>query len=1255
MNSLSLRSESQSRSSNSLESTDTSGSGRWVKPERVDDLLWRLSTPSEKRQLQVEQQLDDDVLSPLKDAAADPEKFEQMVRTAFGQSVSTDNIESLRQSLLDGSFEAPDVVLSNAATLGTASGAYDAKANTIYLDQAVVGSDAGAATLAEELGHALDTRLNVSDARGDEGAIFSRLLSGESINQNSLTALRAENDHGEIVIDGRRLAVEFRDEGGYTGSDYPWNPGGVALSPPARSSSTPEPAASPAAPRSVGYTGSDYPWNPGGAVFNPPARPPAPPEPTARVNASITFATHFEIFDNPQGGTDNRSTSEDIEEIATGDFDVDAINQRLLDSGVAQEDLAGTRADIVQTANLIRNDDEFRIMLDVAGDEPGAKPDYHFSIADAEAAMMTLTVDSSHPRVLAAREQVIRRAVADEFARDSDVTVFEAVLSDDSRLGVLTEREERMALDAALDTWMPRETHAMRAPHQAEHLLTELAQGPDGELYERIRSQYIARSVALVNTESPEQETGANGTLKRQEAATLASSVFYSTYGDTQATRDLFADLTEPTALALADALALDRTDSSFNSNFANVPLDTRAYSAVVAIAQLEPGAASVPEQAFVRAVFTSLPARYQSGLGDEVLNDFHSQVGFALTSDLSDQPIARGHESARLADILGTSQGLDLLAFNENRDIGQRATALALTRENAHWTAETFTLTDSVWSNPAVMHEFARPRAQAYLDHRGDTPVIFRGSALENQIGTAVGLAPDSYPQGESAADIAAREQAVANGEFSYFENEYSAGIIAEIAEEIRAVGGVNPAVTIVPVQYSSDQSGVQELVIFRVVDENDPSVERFVDATGAYFTDIEDWRADNQLPPGYYTLPTEGRLTRAPLTLSGAGIPEQEIMLEGDVTRSTVDTWQEHATMWLDRGVAAGALVAGGAILIGSGGTAAPFVIGAAGAYGAVRAGDRLVDRYTHHRPLRLDDPGARRDWLDLGLGVVGFGSGAALFRTARLAQSATPLANLGQWANIASRTNQLGSALDAASAANDGYSLVTNWDELDGNQRASMALNIAFWSGAGLAQHRIGRSASQSAGDPAGLYDTDSLRYQWLDAHQDTNWRSNSSRPAEYRWTDTVPPIRAGHVIEGHLRYNNSGSPIDNNPGTGYHHRAGGVDAEWHRTTITSTVDANGLYQGSVEFWDPLSRSWLPKRADSTFFPDSFSEAQVHQAIQEAYIDAGSPGANANQQFTGTTESGFDINFRVGKVADASGNLVPGIVSAYPVFTP
>ncbi len=127
----------------------------------------------------------------------------------------------MRQRALAGDFTwLPRIEVVDASVLsdqsgtqgaGTGMGAYDAANDRILLSRELLGGDAGRAldVLTEEIGHGLDARLNSLDTAGDEGAVFARLSSGDTLGASELASLRAEDDSGTINVNGQDVEVEF--------------------------------------------------------------------------------------------------------------------------------------------------------------------------------------------------------------------------------------------------------------------------------------------------------------------------------------------------------------------------------------------------------------------------------------------------------------------------------------------------------------------------------------------------------------------------------------------------------------------------------------------------------------------------------------------------------------------------------------------------------------------------------------------------------------------------------------------------------------------------------------------------------------------------------------------------------------------------------------------------------------------------------------------------------------------------------------
>lgn len=158
------------------------------------------------------------VVERLRHSAADPGAFGALMRQSFGDDVDAQAVERLRTRIVSGDIrwlpnfravEAP--VLDDAVGLRSGAAAYVEQTDTVLVSRVALHGDPLEATdlVAEELGHALDVRLNATDTQGDEGEVFARLSAGEILGADTLSALRREDDHGEISLDGQRVAVEY--------------------------------------------------------------------------------------------------------------------------------------------------------------------------------------------------------------------------------------------------------------------------------------------------------------------------------------------------------------------------------------------------------------------------------------------------------------------------------------------------------------------------------------------------------------------------------------------------------------------------------------------------------------------------------------------------------------------------------------------------------------------------------------------------------------------------------------------------------------------------------------------------------------------------------------------------------------------------------------------------------------------------------------------------------------------------------------
>jgi polygalacturonase len=145
---------------------------------------------------------------------ATSEEFYQTIDLAFGNSVIARQVEDLQHQWLTNEFEdVPHIQIRSAVELNGALGAFCRETNTIYLSEGFIAQNASdpltiSNILLEEFGHFVDSKINVLDAAGDEGAIFAALVQGVYLNESALQILKAEDDSATVTLDGKVFQVE---------------------------------------------------------------------------------------------------------------------------------------------------------------------------------------------------------------------------------------------------------------------------------------------------------------------------------------------------------------------------------------------------------------------------------------------------------------------------------------------------------------------------------------------------------------------------------------------------------------------------------------------------------------------------------------------------------------------------------------------------------------------------------------------------------------------------------------------------------------------------------------------------------------------------------------------------------------------------------------------------------------------------------------------------------------------------------------
>jgi len=134
----------------------------------------------------------------------DPE-YSQKLETAFGTDFNREVADKLFNSFADRNFtNIPTIKIVNRGAIAGGNGAFSDNTQKVYLAVEFINKYASNTAritdvLIEEIGHFVDSQINEIDATGDEGDIFSELVLGNTLSDEALKALKAENDKVTVV------------------------------------------------------------------------------------------------------------------------------------------------------------------------------------------------------------------------------------------------------------------------------------------------------------------------------------------------------------------------------------------------------------------------------------------------------------------------------------------------------------------------------------------------------------------------------------------------------------------------------------------------------------------------------------------------------------------------------------------------------------------------------------------------------------------------------------------------------------------------------------------------------------------------------------------------------------------------------------------------------------------------------------------------------------------------------------------------
>ena len=623
---------------------------------------------------------------------------------------------------------------------------------------------------------------------------------------------------------------------------------------------------------------------------------------------------------------------------------------------------------------------------------------------------------------------------------DSSEKVRDA-LTGRSELGAMNSDEQRVLADRMIDRWDAGRGDGASGPSR---LVEALGEAPDSRA---VVGQQLAARASRISQATPYDPAKPDENWEARARADSYARTAVAAAGDSEdpAAAGRLRAMTEQ--LGPQGAAGFGQALSGSGETLSGQRNDDLSRT----LDALNGGSPSEARSAFVQNAFARTGASsyddpdLQRAMGGAIAREWHP-----------DDPAAASRDAERLSGILATDQGRRLLGQGgeDGPSLETRVNGLATVRADPSITGDTLERTDDPWTNPAIIAPTAQASARQYLDTRGDAPVALSGSDLDNTVGTAMGMQPTVPP----GTDPAQAEAAAARGQFNFYGTGEAAEPVKKVADQIRGIAGNGPAnVAVLPVTYSDGKTGPVQVPLFRVTDPS--GAERYVDNTGRRYDDFEDWRTDNKLPPGTQVYPEGGHLR--------AGADGKVALGQGN-TPETVDSFGEHLTSFVDKAALVGGIVAGGVLIVGTGGLATPAVLAGAGAgavaagagaWGAYRSGSELVDRGQHGQSLNpITDSEARGLWLNLGASVASVGAFGSAARLAQLGKAGRAVAPLE--ASLHGYTQAGAFALDTAATANMGIETARNWDRMSGGERAQSILQMGFWGvGAGVGMRASG----------------------------------------------------------------------------------------------------------------------------------------------------------------------------------------------------
>ncbi|HKX42940.1 MAG TPA: DUF4781 domain-containing protein, partial [Burkholderiaceae bacterium] len=383
---------------------------------------------------------------------------------------------------------------------------------------------------------------------------------------------------------------------------------------------------------------------------------------------------------------------------------------------------------------------------------------------------------------------------------------------------------------------------------------------------------------------------------------------------------------------------------------------------------------------------------------------------------------------------------------------------------------------------NPGVM---AQGLINSDYAQNGGLPTeMHNRTELRNTVALALGYTPSMTLD---PTDGAAYAQTLQTQDLFGNLDSTRSELLDKTVDQIVSVGGEHAKVTTLPVVYAIDGDkdkggGIVKTAVFKV-ENQDGNGTHLVDEYGERYDDVDDYRANNNLPVDGVNLamPKDGNFT-----LDSNGNVE---LFTGDARTET--DWQHFRRKTHLDAIVGGLAIVGGVLLeFGSAGTLTPvagaLILGGASLYGVTTAAQSLSNRADHGLSINpFTDREAGMDWLNLGASALALPSlGSAgraatmMFEAERAAAGSAKLMTTTT-STFASLTGKGAMYTGAAAMADGGAYMVQNWDKMSDADRweqgGMFLLNLASFGTHPAAEAFKQRAAAKVDGATQPVVDT------------------------------------------------------------------------------------------------------------------------------------------------------------------------------------